>query len=245
MIAKSVLARLLLGPSLLTICYSGAAGQSATSSTETDVWPEIDAHVQLPAGWRMLSFVGFGEATSYPFRQWYGALGLGYQFKLIARSHLENIDLDKEHYLLFGGGYEHLRTIQSGRVSDENRMTLDLTPSFRPASRVLVRDRNWVELRWANAAHRTTYRNMPSVEVDLLVHRVRLSPYGAVETFYNQDPNATNSWDAVWYTAGIDWPYKRLFMLDTYYRREHCATCVPENWNAVGMSLNFFFRNAK
>ena len=244
-IAKAVLARLLLAPSLLAICCSGAAGQSSASSTETDVWPEIDAYLRLPAGWRMLSFVGFGHATSYPFRQWYGAIGLGYLFKPITRSHLENIDPDKEHYLLVGGGYEHLGTNQSGKASDEDRVTFELTPSFRPAARVLLRDRNWVELRWVDGAYRTTYRNMPSVEVDVVVHGFRFSPYGAVETFYNQAPNARNSWDAFWYTAGIQWPYKHVFMVNTYYRWEHCATCMPENWNAVGMSLNLFFRSAK
>jgi Protein of unknown function (DUF2490) len=237
--------RLLLGLSLLTICYSGAAGQSPASSTETDVWPEVDAYLRLPAGWRMLSFVGYGQAAGYPFQQWYGALGLGYLFKPITRPHLENIDPDKEHYVLFGGGYEHLRTIQSGKASDENRLTIELTPSFRPAPRVLLRDRNWVELRWVGGTYRTVYRNMPSVEVDVLVHGVRFSPYGAVETFYNQDAKAKNSWDAFWYTGGIQWPYKHVFQVNTYYRWEHCATCVPENWNAVGMTLSFFFKPAR
>lgn len=244
-VAKPVLARFLLGSFLLTICYSGAAGQSATDSTETEVWPEIDGHVQLPLNLRILSFVGLEQATNYPFQQWYGALGLGYQFKPILRSHLENIDPDKEHYFIFGVGYEYLRTIQSGRVSDEDRVTFDLTPSFRPASRLLVRDRNWVELRWINGAYRATYRNMPSVEVDFLVHGVRFSPYGAVEWFYNEHAETRQAWDQQWYTGGIEWPYKRVFMLDTYYRREHCASCVPENWNAAGVSLNFFFGNKK
>ena len=34
-------------------------------------------------------------------------------------------------------------------------------------------------------------------------------------------------------------------MVDTYYRREHCITCTPANWNAAGMTLNLYFQNAK
>jgi hypothetical protein len=234
-----------LGCSLITIHCSTAAAQSPANSTETEVWPEIDAHVQLPLGLRMLSFVGVEQGVGYPFQQWYGAIGLGYQFKPILRPHWMNIDQDKEHYLLFGVGYEYLRTTQSGKVFDENRITFDLTPSLRLASRLLVRDRNWVELRWINGIYSTTYRNMPFLQADFRVHGIRFSPYGAVEFFYNGIGSAKYSWDSSWYTAGIEWPYKHVFMLNTYYRREHCSACVPEDWNAAGVSLNFFFRNER
>jgi hypothetical protein len=30
-------------------------------------------------------------------------------------------------------------------------------------------------------------------------------------------------------------------MIDAYYRREHCVTCNPTNWNVGGVTLNFFF----
>jgi len=205
----------------------------------------MDAHVQLPIGFRMLSFVGLEQGVDYPFQQWYGALGLGYQFKPISKAHQENIDQDKEHYFLFGAGYEYLRTTHSGKVSDENRITFDVTPSARLTSTVLVRDRNWVELRWKDGTYFTTYRNMPFVQADLIVRGVRFSPYGSVEAFYNGTGLPNHSWDEIWYTGGIEWPYKRLFMLNAYYRREHCSSCTPENWNAAGLSLNFFFRNAK
>ena len=82
---------------------------------------------------------------------------------------LLNIDPDKEHYLVFGGGYEFLRTAQSGEVHHENRITIDATPGFRPSVRFLVRDRNWVELRWIDGKYSTTYRNQLSVERDFLV----------------------------------------------------------------------------
>jgi hypothetical protein len=83
---------------------------------------------------------------------------------------------------------------------------------------------------------------MVSSEVDFLVHDVRFTPYGTAEVFYD---GPKHSWDQEWYTAGIQWPYKRSFMLETYYRREHCPTCTPENWNAGGITLHCFFKNGK
>jgi len=237
MTAKTTLLGIFLGLSLSIIC-PGAEGQSATDTTETQVWPEGAVHLQLPSHLRVLTFAGLEQAVGYPFQQWYVAAALGYQFKPILGPHWENIDPDKEHHFLFGGGYEFLRTTQSGQVKHENRITIDMTPSIRPLARLLLRDRNWVELRWIDGNYSTTYRNMVSGEVDVLVHGVRFTPYGTAEVFYD---GPKHSWDQQWYTAGIQWQYKRVFMFDTYYRRENCKTCNPAYWNVAGVSLNFYF----
>ncbi len=178
----------------------------------------------------------------YPFQQWYAASALGYQYKPILKPHIQNIDPDKEHYFLFGGGYEFLRTVQSGQIKHEDRITLDGTPGFRLRPALLVRDRNWIELRWIDGTYSTTYRNMLSAERDLLVHGFHFVPDGSAEVFYD---GASHSWNQEWYTGGIQWPYKRLWMLETYYRRENCPTCNPAHWNAAGGTLNFYFGNSK
>jgi hypothetical protein len=242
MIARSTLLRIFLGWSLATIFCSGASGQSLTSSTETQVWPEVDAHLELPAHLRVLAFSGVEQGVGYPYQQWYEAAALGYQFKPILRQHMENIDSDKEHYFLFGGGYEFLRTIQSGKVKDEDRITIDVTPSFRLPDEFLVRDRNWTEFRWIDGTYSTTYRNMLTVERDFLSHGFRFSPYGSAEVFYD---GAKHSWNEEWYTAGVEWPYKHLLMLDTYYKRENCPTCSPTDWNVGGVTLNLYFKSTK
>jgi hypothetical protein len=239
---NSRLLRILLGALLSFIFCPCAAGQSQTSDTETQVWPELDAHIQLPSHLRILAFSGLEQGVDFPYQQWYVAGAVGYQSKPILREHLLNIDPDKEHYLVFGGGYEFLRTTQSGIVKHENRITLDATPGFRLPANFLVRDRNWLELRWINGVYSTTYRNMLTVEHDFLFNGFRFSPYGSAEFFYN---GAQHSWDTQWYTGGIEWPYKGLLMIDTYYRREHCDTCNPSNWNVGGVALNFYFANAK
>ena len=239
---NNCLLKILLGTAVTLFFCSGAAGQSSTSSTENEAWPEADAHVQLPYNLRLLSFVGLEQAAGYPFQQWYVAAGIGRQFKPILRPHWKNIDPDKEHFLLLGVGYDYLRTTQSGRIFNENRVTFDATPSLRPASRLLLRDKNWVELRWINGTYSTTYRNAPSLEVDLRVHNIRFTPFGIVEFFYD---SPKHSWDQEWYTGGVQLPYKRVFMLETYYRREHCLTCKPQDWNVGGATLHFFFSKAK
>jgi hypothetical protein len=226
---------------LMSLCPR-CGGQSQPQTTETEVWPEVDAHIQLASNMRVLAFTGLEQGVGYPFQQWYAAAALGYQLLPILAPHLENIDPDKEHYFLFGGGYEFLRTVQSGNVKHENRITLDATPGFRMRRAILVRDRNWVELRWINGAYSTTYRNRATIERDVLTGTFRFTPYGSIEGFYD---GSSHSWTQVWYTGGVQWPYKRLWMLNTYYRRENCDNCNPRSWNAAGVSLNFFFRNSE
>ncbi len=241
-VAAKALLKFLLELGGAAVLCSVAAGQAQTPATETLAWPEVDAHIQMPSKLRVLALAGTEQGIGYPFQQWYAAAALGYQFKPILREHLENIDPDKEQYFLFGGGYEFLHTMNSGKQTDENRATLDGTFGFRPTARFLVRDRNWIELRWIDGVYSTTYRNMLAFERDFLVHGFRFSPGGSAEVFYDE---SKHSWDQEWYTAGIEWPYKRLLMVDTYYRREHCETCRPTNWNVGGVSLNFYFGSKK
>jgi hypothetical protein len=175
---------LLIGFSLSIVSWSGAAGQS-TPSTENEALGEADFHVQLPSQWRVLSFVGTEQGAGYPFEEWYVAAGIGRQLKLILRPHQENIDPDNEHYLVLGAGYEYLRWTQSRNVFTENRLTFDITPSLRPASKLLLRDRNWTELRWINGNYSVTYRNMVDAESDLRARRIVFTPFGNVEFFYD------------------------------------------------------------
>jgi hypothetical protein len=148
------LRKILLGTAVMLIFCSAAASQSQPPDTETQVWPEVDAHFQLPSHLRVLALSGLEQGVGFPFQQWYAAAALGYQFKPILREHLLNIDPDKEHYLVFGGGYEFLRTTQSGIVKHENRITIDVTPGFLLPAKLLVRDRNWIELRWIDVRRR-------------------------------------------------------------------------------------------
>jgi hypothetical protein len=223
--------------SLTLLLVGTAPAQSSSSTSETQFDPEIDAHVQLPSDLRLLGLAGVQDGVGYPYQQWYAAAALGFQSSRIETPHLLNIDPDKEFHLVLGVGYEYLKTTQTGSTTSEDRVTLELTPGSRFAQDVLVRDRNRVELRWVDGRYSTTYRNMLSVEWDRMVAGLRFAPYGTVEAFYDGSKHAWNEW---WYTAGVEFPFGRRFMVDTYYRRESCRGCTPPNWNVAGLTLNYF-----
>jgi hypothetical protein len=64
------------------------------------------------------------------------------------------------------------------------------------------------------------------------------SPYASAEEFYTTQ---YDSWNEQQYAAGIEWPYRSLLMLQTYYLRENCTTCNPAHLNVGGITLNLFF----
>jgi hypothetical protein len=235
-----VLSRILLGLSMATIFCFAAGAQ--TPSTENEIDPEVDAHIQFHSNVRLLAIGGVEQGIGFPYQQSYGGAGLGYQVKRILRSHIESIDPDKEHYFVFGGGYEFLRTVQSEEVKDENRIIIEGTSGLRLPAGFLVRDRNRVELRWQDGSYSTRYRNLVTAERDFIVHGFHFIPSGSAEFFYD---GSNHSWNEEWYTAGVQVPYKRLWMLETFYRRENCDTCNPTNWNETGLTLNFYFGSSK
>ena len=233
--------------SLLAIPYSRAVAQATASTSQTQWNQEVDAHVQFASQWRAIAWVGGTEAQNYPFQQFYAAAGLGYQFMPFSTPHTQNIDPDKEFYFVFGAGYEYLDTTSSGTV--ENRGTIQATVGYMFPGDVLVRDRNWLELRWVNGKYSTSYRNMLMLEHEFRIHELRVSPYGSVEAFWDSASHtaeassggARGSWNQWWYTVGAQLPYERRFMVQVFYRRQNCPTCAVENWNEWGVSLHFFF----
>lgn len=230
--------------SCLSMLHCVTVGQ--TTTTETKWIEEADVHIQLASQWRALAFFGGEQGQNYPYQQWYAAAGIGYQFKRFSMPHRENIDPDKNYYLVVGVGYEHFDTRSSGQI--ENRITLDATPGYNFPGGLLVRDRNYFEFRWINGKYSTTYRNRLALEHEFNIGAFHFSPYGSVEAFYDTDShsaegsysNRAHIWNQWWYSAGVQLPYQRWFMLQAYYRREDCSTCTPASWNAGGISVNFF-----
>lgn len=91
-----------------------------------------------------------------------------------------NINPDKEHMFVFGGGYEYLRTL-SGKAKTENRMVVTTVAGFRPLSQLLVRDRNRVEFRRVNGAYSIRYRNRVSGDYEIKIRKFRFTPCGSAE----------------------------------------------------------------
>lgn len=230
--------RIVIGLFAMMVHCTGLFAQS--SDTEWQFWPGVDTHIQLRSNVRMLAFGELKSEQDNGYQQIDFGGGLAYQFKRFSIPHLLNIDPDREHFLVFGGGYEHLLTLQSGESKDENRLILEATPRYRPPGGFLLEDRNRVEFRWVEGEYSTRYRNKLTIERDFRIHDFRFTPFIAAEAFYD---GANHSWNQEQYSTGIEWPYKSLLMLQTYYLRQNCSTCSDTSLDVFGVTLNLYFRN--
>lgn len=222
---------------VLALSPHPSSAQSAGSDTGVAAWPELNLYVPLHDGFRLVGTLGSKRGEDSAAQQVYTGAQLGYQFKLLTREHLPILDPDKDHLLVVSAGYEYLDNFDSATPSTENRFVLTATPGVRPWSNVLLRDRNRIELRWINGQYSTRYRNRLDLEFDLRLHKLRVDPYLAAEFFYNSN---YSSWNQEQYTAGLGFPLFHRLLLQTYYLRQHCTTCSPNNFNVGGITITYF-----
>jgi len=138
-------------------------------------------------------------------------------------------------------------------VVQQSPNVIVIQPASPQVVYVPVYDPAVVEFRWIYGKYSTTCRTRLTLEHEFRVGAFRFAPYGSVEGFYDTNShtaegsynNPKHIWDQWWYTAGVQRPFKRWFMLQAYYRRENCSNCTPSRWNAGGFTAKFFLNTAK
>jgi hypothetical protein len=218
----------------------GANASAQSSAAENEFWPHLNGYAQLGSASRLLVLSEWDKGQDFPYDQWKVGGFFTYQLVPVQTAHVSEIDRDKEHHLPIAAGYEYLKTLQPGKASDENRITVLATPSLRPGRHVFLADRNQVEFRWKNGEYSNRYRNRLTAEVNLEAGRFRFTPYASGEVFYD---SAKHSWNETQVAAGVHLPYRRLFMVDAYYLRQDCDSCSPNPLNVFGLTLNLYLRN--
>jgi hypothetical protein len=217
-----------------------ATALAQSSDAVGEFWPTLYVHSQIKDAWRMVAAVGSEKGADYPYQQIFSGGGFGYMMKSFDQPHRINADAAKEHRLLVGVGYEYLRTIESAEIKNENRLIIATTPRHRFGPKWLMSDRNRVEVRWVNGSRSTRYRNALSLERDVRIRSFLFVPYGSAEVFYDF---SKSSWNQQRFSGGLQWPYKQLLMLETYYLYQHVAGGNPARVNVAGLTLHLYFRN--
>jgi hypothetical protein len=158
--------------------------------------------------------------------------------KQILKSQHADIDAEREHYFVFGAGYEYLDTHQKDKTTPESRLLADVTPQLL-LKELLLSNRNRAEFRWVNGMYDFRYRNKLVISDRVQVQSFRFTPYVSGELYYDRNQH---SWNQSQYGFGVQVPYKKRLMLDTYLLHQNCTGCDPNPRNMLGTTLNFYFR---
>ena len=70
--------RALLAALVLLTSMGITAWAQDNDNTVGEFWPEVNAHIQFPDNWRLLTFVGLKKGEDFPYQQLYVGFGLGY-----------------------------------------------------------------------------------------------------------------------------------------------------------------------
>jgi len=209
-------------------------------STGGAFWPTLEVHGDAVSPLRFNVMGGLKEGGDYTYRQWKLGGGLELQAKPFDNQHLIDIDPAREHRYVLEAAYEYLETTEGATPDPENRVALAVTPQARPGSEWLLSDRNQIEFRWVGGAYSSRYRNRVGVDYGTRIGSLRLTPYAQAEFFYDI---TKDSWNEERYTVGIEWPFRRILKLSTYYTRQVCQEYSPEFVNVAGVTLHYFVGN--
>jgi Protein of unknown function (DUF2490) len=212
--------------------------QSGNTGPSTQAWGSLNASFELSEKTRLTAIVEKhnGEEGGYS-QEKVGAV-FSYRMKRVGQQLRGDVDKENEYNLILGAGYELIETHQDGGLKTEHRLVLQATPKFVFALGFLAQDRSRIEFRWNAGTYNFRYRNRLTIDRPFKFGKVRLVPYAAGELFWDRNHH---SWNENQYAFGVQWPYKKSFMLNTYFLHQNCTTCSSNPLNVAGITANFYF----
>lgn len=213
--------------------------QAQTTTPANEFWPAINATFDLHSRVGVQVYAEKHNGEDVSLVQWKVGTLLSYRLKRILKTHREDIDEENEYNLVIAGGYEFVQTDQNvSSTKREHRVIVQSTPKYTPGAGFLLQNRNRAEFRWVDGTYNFRYRNKLIVDRAFKLNKFRFTPYAAGELFWDRNHHA---WTENQYAFGVQLPYKKLLMLDTYYLRQNCTTCSQDPVSVFGIKLNFYF----
>ena len=159
--------------------------------TEWEARPKVVSAIDLLPRTRLETWVESQSGLDFPFQRWRTGSLLSRRMKPILNLRLRDIDEDNDNYLVLGGGYEYLHTIDRGSLKIDNTITAYATPHILFAG-LLLSDRNRTEFRWINGVYDFRYRNRVTVNRQSQVGTFMFAPYAYGELSYNWKKHSWN-----------------------------------------------------
>ena len=242
---ESVHKRRVLGRSVLllvVILFGPLGSATAQTASSKEFWPAVRVNVDVHPKIR-LQFYGEkqnGEESSKAEKK--AGAKVSYRVKPLFKLLHGDVDSENAYLVTLAAGYEYIRKSKNGQPSNENRLIIEMSPRYAPGAGLLILNRQRMEFRWNGGTYDFRYRFKMTGQRGFKVDRFRFTPYVSGELFWDRNHH---SWNENQYAFGVQVPYKRRLMLDTYVLHQNCTTCSQHSVNALGVSLNLYFGRAK
>jgi hypothetical protein len=149
-------------------------------------------------------------------------------------------DSARQRLLMVRAGYLYSPTpAGAASPSEQHIPTLLADTRFSLPWKSNVAERNRFDLRIVNGDFSPRYRNRVTVERPFKASRFEIAPYLQVEASYDWKYDTFNR---IRFSAGADWTATKVFVLESYYTRQHDTRSAPEYINAFGLTLQLHLR---
>ncbi|HKR11706.1 MAG TPA: DUF2490 domain-containing protein [Pyrinomonadaceae bacterium] len=217
------------------LIVSWCAGAGAQADTRTEIWSEVDVYVPLDEKFRLFFMIKVNRAEETRDDR---EVTLG-----------AHVDYNVNKRFTLRGGYRYVFAPGDNPFKEHRLITEQTFRQDLPLA-ILVSDRNRQDFRVVNGSFSFRYRNRVMLEREFRVFERSITPYGAVEVFYD---TRFDVWNRNRLTAGTQIQLKRGFpllreltprkqvILDLYYTKQNDSRSQPNHIHAIGASLALHF----
>ncbi len=216
---------------------------SAPAQTTGEFWPAARVHFDLHSRVGLQIYAERQNGEELPKAEHKAGATLSYRVKPLFKVLHGDPDSENRYLVTMGLGYEYIRKSKSnGESTHENRLMIEATPRWAPGGGFLFLNRQRAEFRWTGGTYDFRYRFKVTGKREFKVSSFHLTPYGSGELFWDRNHH---SWNENQYAVGVQIPFKRRFMIDTYVLHQNCTTCSQQSLNAFGITANFYVGRRK
>jgi hypothetical protein len=221
---------------LISLCITELMAQD----TSNEFWPQVNAYVKLGSVVQVLSTMTEHVASNSKDTDF--RIGPTILFHLPAVFHGEVLHhhYEENRFLTLGTGYLYITPGPGGTGSVEQRGVLQLIPRLPLPKKLVLIDRNQLDLRWISESFYWRYRNRLTLQRNFSIRSYSFTSYGQVEAQYY---SKYDTWYRTTYSAGVRLPVGKIVELLPYYERENTSQGQPAHVNAVGLMVSLFFHD--
>jgi hypothetical protein len=215
--------------------------QSPEQKKIDQFWPETDVFVNLNGSSRLF-FLWAGtrtEEAGYTD----GQAGVHIDFFLppflFKDRAARHPDIAKNKFLTVRVGYLYGATPRnSDSPFTEHTPMIEANSRFF-VKRLLLTNRNRVDLRFKDSEFTPRYRARIKLEGTIPIKKVSLTPYAHAEAFYDWRYDAFHRFR---FTAGCELEITRRVVLESYYLRQVDSRSTTRSEHIAGLGLQFYLR---
>jgi hypothetical protein len=221
---------------LIVWCSAIPAGAQSTQ-----VWPEVGAYARLNDTMRFYFLATTVKEETNSTEGEFGPNLDFYHRPVRNPKRFGGLPLDesKHRYVLLRVGYRYLHSYTGD--PEEHRAVLEATGRYPLVAGLLVSNRGRVDLRFIDAENSWRFRNRLSLEKEIAIGRVRMTPYARGEVYYD---SRFAEWSRTEWIAGATFPLRRRLEFESYFSYQNdTGGDVNRQVYAIGTVLNVYFRS--